>query len=291
MSSVKNVTTKASKPKHAWFLQSSKMDGYYQVEIGYKDSRKNVGAFSSDPHYVVNKMPWGSPTSCDFLAIRKGHDLVKKFHFKNGNGEVAEFDIAVLNNLKGRLTPFSKKLTSMVAKQQYRLIARFVSIIQYSHGFILHDRDVHDKNGFRLDGTGLQLKDFEAEGGSYSSFMEFVKLAKESALNVDDEENPTCPKRKNAPSKAAPPLKVSRKEMIDTDEREELLDPQGLEQSFKKCYVGFTEIPLDNLEVHKDLLYLVDYDQVLKVADNMRSRYDPSQVNSCKTSLLTAQFS
>ena len=131
MTTVKKVSTKASKPTHAWFLQSSKLDGAYQVEIGYQNSRGKKGAFSADPHYVVNKSPWGPFVSCQFLATRDGHELVKKFHFRNQNGEIAEFNIAVLNNLKGRLTPLSKKLTSMVAKQQFKLLACLLSIVQY----------------------------------------------------------------------------------------------------------------------------------------------------------------
>ena len=64
----------------------------------------------------------------------------------------------------------------------------------------------------------------------------------------------------------------------ETAEAEELIDPDGLEKAFQKTYVGVSKIPIDNLEVHRDLSHMLMFNKVLKIVDHMRTCFDPSQV-------------
>ena len=140
------------------------------------------------------------------------------------------------------------------------------------------NHDLYDHDGFCKDGSGIQIKDIEEEGGSYQTYYEFRNLVIDSAKS-------SSPLKTNVNKNKAPKLsdeivapKLSRQERLGLKEKEELSDPQGLEQSLKKSYVGLANIPISNLSIHKTLSSTVMFQRVLKIADSIMDKYDPSQV-------------
>ena len=224
------------------------------------------------------KQPWGPPVSAEFGIQRKGPDIVREFKFKNSCGEVARFDIALLNNLRNEVNGFTQTLTSLCVKFKFKLLSFYFGLTQRSSQFVHHKEGIHDADGFLMDGSGVQLRDLQSEGGSYDSYIEFRSFVIESALTITSISERFIRKRKAKLSDTFVAPKLSRQAILDNNEKMELCEASGLEKSFKNSYIGFTNIPLANLSVHESLTEGVMPDRVSKIAESIMDRYDPSQV-------------
>ena len=94
------VTTKAKRPKCSWFLFPSKVVRTYQVDIIYKNSKGDVGSYSSSPKTATIKIPWGPPQKCEFVTKKSGNEVISQFKFTNRRRETALLDEIILNNLE-----------------------------------------------------------------------------------------------------------------------------------------------------------------------------------------------
>ena len=56
------------------------------------------------------------------------------------------------------------------------------------------------------------------------------------------------------------------------------MDSTGLEHKYKSSFIGLASIPLDNLQVPKELQKMVLIYRVYKIMASMKARFDPSQV-------------
>ena len=178
------LTSKAGRPKNAWFLFPSKVGETYQIDIGYKSAKRVVGGYSSSPQSCSVKIPWGPPTKCVFGVRRSGDEIVKEYKFNNRSHEKASFDENIFKMLVGGMNNFAQRVTSMCVQDKKILLGHFLSLVQFSKGFVHHRDLIHDDDGMMIDGTGLSLKDIEEQGGSLAEYREFVKLVKEGSREV-----------------------------------------------------------------------------------------------------------
>ena len=242
--------------------------------LALQDSRGNKGAFSSSPRNSKEKHPWGPPASCELVLKKDGMNLIKKFKFTNSKNETASFNIDLLQTLS-EVNPFTQRITSMKVNHNCKLLACYLSLVQYSENFVFNQEGVHDQNGFKLNGEGLQLSDIEQLGGTYDSYLEFVNLVKHNALDCNRFNTPKRKKSNNSPEGL--PAKLPRKDQVNVKESEELEDPNGLEIQLQKSYIGVADIPITNISVHEDLVHSVVPEKVREIEREIRNRYDPSQ--------------
>ena len=283
-----NLTSKARRPKNAWFLFPSKVGEIYQIDIGYKSSRGVVGGYSSSPQGCSVKIPWGPPTKCVFGVRRSGDEIVREYKFTNRCHEKAAFDEAILKMLEGGMNDFARRVTSMCVQDKKILLGNFLSLVQFAKGFVHHRDLIHDEDGMMIDGSGVSLKDIEGNGGSLAEYRDFVKLVKESSREVLKTEDvylkmvrSWADGRKKRKSDSAggtePAKKKSKSEVIEANEKLELEDSTGLEQKYMESIIGISSIPLDNLKVPSDLKSMVNIYRVYKIMASMKAKFDPSQ--------------
>ena len=132
------LTSRARRPKNGWFLFPSKVGEQFQVDIGYKTGTGKIGFYSSSPQSSSVKIPWGPPVKCQFVVRRSGDIVVNEYKFSNSRRETVAFDEVILNSLECGVNPFTQKIVSMCVKGNKILLANYLSLVQYSEGFIHH---------------------------------------------------------------------------------------------------------------------------------------------------------
>ena len=189
-----------------------------------------------------------------------------------------------LNNLEISLSDFSRKITQMYVEDQKELMSLYLTLINKSSDFIYHHEEKHDPDGFLLDGTGVTSKDIDCNGGSLEDYREFVRFAREGAIMVTSIEDSlkeitSLPSNKRKSSSSIPqkPVKLSKLQMIQKNEKVEIEDKDGLEVELKNSMVGCCKIPLDNISVCKEMEVHVSPYKVQGIVNSMRNRYDPSK--------------
>ena len=270
------ITSKSRRPRTSWFLSAIKVADTYQVQIRYKNARNKIETFSKDPQNATVKTPWGPFKSVTFEKRRENGNLVKEFKFVNEESEYVSFDIMIMDYFRGGINSFSQRMITMHTKEQYKLLSMYLTLVQHSEGFVHYRKGFHFDDGFREDGGGIQISDLEKEGGSIDSYTEFLDLVKSSA-NENLNEISSNKRSSNMDEGEGQTPKVPRKELIESKAAEELANPDGLEVKYQKSIIGVTKIPLKNISVHEELVHLVMNDKVKAIAEEIKSRYDPSQ--------------
>ena len=275
------VTPKAKRPRNSWFLQMTKVLGIYQFEIGYKNTRGNVSSYSKSK--TSPKIPFGPPLKCEYY-MKKNSDMEDYgvFNFTNKRRESAAFTESTMNNFNCGITEFSKKITSLIVEKKQKLLALYLSVLPHANGFVHHREESQDRNGFMLDGVGIQEKDLKINGGSLEDFLDFVEIAKASSTVIAQDEDPANPitqyfdrAQKNTGSNVSKPMKKSKVDVKNENEQKEIDDEEGLEKEYIKNYLGLAKIPLDNITVAPDLKSQLNTFRVRSIADSMK-KYDPS---------------
>ena len=278
------ISSKARRPKNSWYIFCTKVVETYELAIGYKNTKGEDGPYSSSSKSLTVKLPWGPPTECEFNVRKNNSDTVKEFKFKNSRRESAAFDEILLNNLEREVNSLSQRITALFVSKEKKLLANYLTVTQYSENFV-HNTEGHDKDGFRLDLTGVTLTEVEENGGSLLELRDFIKVAKESAvfgLSTQGAHSnmfkiAESNKRKKSSDDNSRPVKLSKREAMDNDEEMELNDPEGLEKKYQSSFVGICWIPLDNVMVSEELNIKPNIFRVCKIEESLKLKYDPSQ--------------
>ena len=282
----KKLTSRARRPKNAWFLFPSKVGDKFQIDIGYKSGTGKIGLYSASPQSASVKAPWGPPIKCEFIVRRAESEVVREFKFSNGRNQTIAFDDIILNHVECGVNQFTQKLVSLCVKGHKKLLAKYVTLAQHAEGFI-HHRDVeHDQLGLMLDDCGIGEAELEGLGGSLDEYKQFINLVKDNARDAigkncesveEANEKGNGRKKRKSNNSGEQGLKKSKVNIVNDNEKKELEDMGGLEKQFKQCYIGYANIPLANLTVASELKEIVHMFRVYKIVSSIRSRYDPSQ--------------
>ena len=242
------LSSKAQRPKNAWFVYCARVEDSYELSLGYKDTKGTVAPYSSSKKNATVKIPWGPPTECEYRVRKENGETVKEFKFCNSRKEVVGCNEILLNNLEQNVNAFTQKITELAVGNKKKLLANYWSVTQTCKGFVYHNGEIHEDNGMRKDGQGVTTAVIEENGGSLAELIDFVKNAKESAVFGDAFKVSTT-KRKNNSDDAvgSKPKKMNAKALIDNNEKLEIDDPEGLEKKFQRCYRGLARIPLDDI--------------------------------------------
>ena len=279
------ITSKAKRPKNAWFLFSTKVAQKFQIEIGYRPQTGGRGCFSSSHQSAPVKVPWGPPTVCPFNIRRNGDDSINEYLFINERNESAAFDEVILSSFEVGKTPFANKMVSLGVKNKKKLLSLYITLAQHSLGFVHHKESHHDVYGLMLDGSGIGIEDVIKEGGSLSDYEQFLNDVKASASIIDESTNSSnkmfmqkLDARKNSSSGDNREV-TKKKPRLDVRESEvqELIDPRGLEKQYQNSIKGVTFIPLSNLQVASELEYKINVYRVQEIKNSLLEKFDPSQ--------------
>jgi hypothetical protein len=160
----RSVSTKASRPRTAWFPIIVKLGGIYEINIGWRYYDGSVGFYSAAARTCGVKPPWGQVVSCDFnQASNKRGELHDYFKFQNEIGQKLNFKIVLMNALLFGVNNFTQKIAAMRTGGQDRLLAQYFSLLPRSEGFSHHKTDQHTKLGLLKDDAGDALNEQEVE--------------------------------------------------------------------------------------------------------------------------------
>ena len=271
------LTSKAQRPKNAWFVYCTRVEDSYELSLGYKDTKGTVGPYSSSKKNAAVKIPWGSPTECEYRVRKENGEAVKEFKFCNSRKEVVGCNEVLLNNLEQNVNAFTQKITELAVGSKKKLLANYWSVTQTCKGFVHHNEDIHEDNGMRKDGQGVTVPVIEENGGSLAELIGFVKEAKESAVFGEAFKVSTAKRKISDDGAGSKPKKMNTKALIDNNEKLEIDDPEGLEKKFQRCYRGLARIPLDDISVSKELNIKPNLYRVCIVAQSIKAKYDPAQ--------------
>ena len=272
------LSSKAQRPKNAWFVYCARVEDTYELNLGYKSTKGSVGPYSNSKQNAAVKIPWGPFWECEYRVRKDNGEPVKEFKFCNSRKEVVACNETLLNNLEQNVNPFSQKITELAVGNKKKLLANYWSVTQTCKGFVHHNGDVHEDTGIRKDGEGVTQAVIEENGGSLAELIDFVKDVKESAVFGDAFQVSTAKRKNNSGDGAgSKPKKMNTKALIDNNEKLELEDPEGMEKKFQRCYRGLARIPLDDISESKELNIKPNVYRVCIVGQSMKAKYDPAQ--------------
>ena len=279
------VTSKAKRPKNAWFLFASKIDDINRIEIGYRPGTGGRGYFSASNQQASIKVPWGPPTLCKFQLRSEGEDTKSEYVFNNARNESAAFDEAIFSAFEVGKSSFANRLVTMAVSKKKSLISMYITLAQHSLGFIHHKESMHNSYGFAIDGSGISSDDILKAGGSADELQSFIDDVKKSVIvmgNVDDcnEKMLTAKvdgRRKQTDGLIESSKKKSKLMALKDGEKEELEDPSGLEKQYQNAFMGAAYIPIDNIKIAQELENQVNIYRVYDIIESLKVKYDPSQ--------------
>ena len=276
-------TPGSKRQKNAFFLHSSNILGVYEVNVGYKTTKGDIHPLSASKQNAQVKVSFGPPVSCEFQERKVDGEIIKEFKLVNNRRQSVALKDTLLNNLEFIVNDFSRKITAMVIEDKKKLLALYLSKINQSESFVHHRDEIHDSCGFELssgEGSGQDIVD---AGGSVEEFKQFVKVAKESAHMVESADKAVgeLVKNKNSSQKRrmegpVKPPKLSKVEIVEANEKIELIADDGLENAYQASFVGVAHIPIDKISVSPEMQVKVNPFRVQFIVSSMRKRYDPA---------------
>ena len=278
-----STSPSAKRPRSSWFLRVTTIDDISQFEIGFKNTRGDISSFSKSK--ASPKTPFGPPCKVEYLMKKIVDEESGEFKFTNKRRETVPFMESQMNNFNvdGGVNGFSRKITSLIVEKRQKLLAMYLSLLSHTDNFVHHREEYHDQNGFLLDGSGIQEKDLEQNGGMLVEFLEFVNVASTSAVTVEKEvlgNNPISNyfqvSQKRSQDSSSKSKKKSKNDLKNENEQKEIDDKSGLEQEYKKSYLGIAHIPLGNISVAPDLATKINPLRVLAIMNSITKKYDPS---------------
>lgn len=248
--------------RNSMFLYVSNLLGTFEVNVAYKTTKTEIQALSANKFGDNFKLPFGPPTTCEYLVRNKNENV---FKFTNQRKQTVAMKDTLLNNLQFGVNDFSRKVTALTTGGKNKLLALYLSLINKSESFIHHRPGVHDNNGDVLSAAGEEGTCIVDNGGSVEEYQQFLKIAKESAAMVDSpavalkqiiNKFQSNRKRKSCDSEnqesgesSSKAPRLSKVETVKNNERKELEDEDGLEMKYQDSFCGVAHIPLDNISV------------------------------------------
>ena len=279
----RSVTSKAPRPRTAWFIIPVKIGGTYELLMGWKSYDTSI-SFYSDPVFKTNpvKPPWGRLVSCDWNQLNKNGELKDCYKFKNETGKKINFEIALFNALVLGVNDFTQKVIAMRAGHQDKLLAKIFSALPCAEGFSQHNPEIHTSLGLVKDESwGPVLCSEEME-----TLDQCVQFAKAAALDVEKKEDALGKigaggkkTKKSGGGEGEPTVKMSRVDRMDDDKMKELEDDKGVEKSFVSKYFGRADVKLENLSLSDKISIPIIEIKVLAIANSMQKQFDPALVN------------
>ena len=170
--------------RNSWFFLITQLEGTFEFSLGYKYSDKTVSFFSAAKRNSVIKPPWDPPVKCQFRVTSGKEGQIQWFRFENKHGGNQHLKISLLNNLFTGETDFARMCTSMVINKKPELLAMYMTLLPHSKGFCHHREDLHQPNGIRKDGEGIEEQGLQLNGGSLETYLEFKEMAEKAAFAV-----------------------------------------------------------------------------------------------------------
>ena len=179
MSLDRTTSSQADRPRTAFFLVLVSVGGgVREVHLGWKYADNSVGFYSDIGNRSKNRAPWGNIIDCKFTNKKneKGEfgDYVV---FENRRRKTKGFKLDEFNSKIWGENPFTDKVVEMRSDGRNELLALYLSLLPKSQTFSQNQEGVHDGDGFRQDGTGVQLAELAEKEGSLLGFREFVEKA------------------------------------------------------------------------------------------------------------------
>ena len=170
--------------RNSWYFLVTELEGEYEFSLGYKYSGGEVTYFSGAGRTDPNKVPWDPPISAEFKMLRKNGVLGQYFRFMSSRGENQNMSIRLLNNLIPGGSDFARRCTGMVIDRRFDSLAQYITLLVHSVRFSHHKDYLHNVDGTRKDGGGIQVKDLDEKGGNIEDFLEFKSYAEKAAFSV-----------------------------------------------------------------------------------------------------------
>ena len=270
-----------SKSRFSWFIYFTKLKDTFTVHIGIKNTKGAVSEYSCSKPNATNKIPFDAPVKCEYIITKEAEESVGMMQFTSKRREIKKFRMSQLNCFEGGDNDFSRKVSSMVIDRREQLLGKFLCLLPYSKGFSLYREEVHSDEGELLDDI-IDKDDFLCNDAVKNEYAEFRRAAMCCAKEVnrakaDIRQFFPNKRRADVSETGGSVPKKSIAAVIRDKERKELDDEEGLEKCYRKSFIGFANIPLDNISIAEELASNLISERVNVIAKSIMDKYDPSQ--------------
>ena len=278
----KSSSTRASRPRTAWFLIVVKLGGTLELDIGWRYYDGSIGFYSDSAKTCSVKPPWGQVVHCEWIETNNTRgELGEYFKFKNEMGKKCNFKIDHMNPLLFGVNDFTQEITAMRTSKQDRLLAKFLSVVPNSQGFTNHNPEIHTEWGeVKAETSSPALSGEEKE-----DLKKFVRFARQAAIDVDKKSEALDrivgsgqKVKKSDGGDGQPVAKKKKVEQMEEEKMVELDDALGVEKSFSSKYFGRADIKLENLSLSSKISIPSNEIKVLGLVNSMQKQFDPSLV-------------
>ena len=297
------IAENPKRPRNSFFLHPINVLGTYEVHVGYRTSKQTILSLSANKAGARVKIPFGPICSCSHAFYDEKQ--VFTYTFKNRQNQTKSLPDSLLNNLLLSDNDFSRKVTSLTTGEGNKeVLAMYLSLINYSDGFVYHREGVHNTLGMKIEELEVLTKKMIDAGGSVNDLKDFICIAKncapvvsgieEAIIKVDNSVQGSR-KRKfdEVPCEIVTNIRErgeggnNSNDQIDDDsdemsvhfqnfkEQEELENPNGLEALYQASFCGCAHIPLSNISIPPQFELQKNPNRVKFIKASILKRYRP----------------
>ena len=143
---------------------------------------KIIGFWSPAPANSSSKPPWGALQSCLYKPDQG--EVGDYFEMKNETGSKRLFKNNIMDPSLWDINNFTQKCSELRVSHKEELLGVYLTLLNSAGKFRFHNPAIHYEHGFLIDGSGIQIDDFEKNGDSLIELKEFLKSAQTSAVKV-----------------------------------------------------------------------------------------------------------
>ena len=273
----------ATRVRVAWFpILVSVENGVKELHLGWKYVDNSVGFYSNSANSSKSRPAWGKIINCRFKVIRMKDEEINHVAFQNCKKEGKAFKLDDMNPSLWKVNLFTAKVVEMRMARRDEVLALYFSLLPKSIAFSEYKEEVHNSDGFCLDGTGVKLEDVVSKNGSLEEYREFVQKADQCCMDVSSlrevmKNVEGAKKRKiDETGSGSATVKRSKADKIEDAKEFEVTDRDGIEKSYIGQYIGRADVPLHNLVNSPKIKLPINPFKVDGLSKKIFARIDPA---------------
>ena len=217
----------------------------------YKTGRQELEFFKKETEVL-----WGCVHKMEVIIQKsdKNGNMTEYFRVTNEDGAKKDFKVHGFDQTLAGFNEFSRIFSEIRTGKSLQLLAHYMTLLTSSHGFLGHNKDIHERHGFLLSNLDEEKDRVNDLGGSVKELETFISAAKSSAMFaenyskvLDSISASTKKKTKVSAEKMPPKNPKSLSTQLNTAFNKEINRSDGMEAEYSRSFMGRIDILLSNI--------------------------------------------
>ena len=224
--------------------------GKCELQMLYKTGRQELEFYKLEH----SKSIWGQIMKIEVISNKSKHsgEVCEYLRMSNVEGDKLDFKVKGFDPTIGGFSDFSQMFCELRTGRSIQLLSTYLTLLTTSPGFVLHNPDIHNKHGIKVEKNESVIDELSSQGGTLDELELFFSAAKASAMFGESYDSilGSLTGITNKKRKRSEDGKIVTKNLpseINKAFSAEVQRPDGTEAEFSKCFLGRFDVPVQNL--------------------------------------------